>query len=102
MTDDTAAPSAPLDGSVEPPARKLGGVKVVGVLGIIAGILLIIVGLVAWIAVSTQLRQENITVSDDAMAFAGAQVAGPFTAYAQAEVIQKHALEVKEIDYHGA
>ncbi|GAA5209238.1 aromatic ring-opening dioxygenase LigA [Microbacterium kyungheense] len=96
MTDDTAATSEPLDGSVEPPARKLGGVKVVGILGIIAGILLIVVGIVAWIAVSTQLREENITVADDAMAFQGAQVAGPFTAYVQAEVIQQHALEMAD------
>lgn len=78
---------------VEPPARSLGGVKVVGVLGILAGILLIVVGIVIWIMVSMQLRAENIVVPDDAMAFQGQTVAGPFTAYVQADIIQHHALK---------
>lgn len=90
MTDENAAT---LEGSVEPPARRLGGVKVIGVLGIIAGIALIVAGIVVWIMVSSQLRAENITVPDDAMAFQGQTVAGPFTAYVQADIIQHHALE---------
>ncbi len=77
---------------IEPPARKTGGVKVVGIIGIIGGALLIIVGIVVWIVVTQQLKAENITVSDDAVAFAGQQVAGPFTAYVQADVINTHAL----------
>lgn len=88
-----AVQTAPSDGSVAPPARRLGLVKTVGVLGILAGILLIVVGLIAWIAVSSQLRAENITIPNDADAFQGQTVAGPFTAYVQANVIQKHALE---------
>jgi hypothetical protein len=91
MTDETTA--APVEGSVEPPARRLGGVKAVGILGILAGVLLIVVGIVAWIMVSTQLRAENITIPDDAMAFQGQTVAGPLTAYVQADIIQHHALE---------
>jgi hypothetical protein len=79
--------------TVEPPARSLGGVKVVGILGILAGILLIVLGIVVWIMVSSQLRAENITVPDDAMAFQGQTVAGPLTAYVQADIIQHHALE---------
>ena len=94
MTDETTA--APVEGSVEPPARRLGGVKAVGILGILAGVLLIVVGIVAWIMVSTQLRAENITIPDDAMAFQGQTVAGPFTAYVQADIIQHHALEASE------
>ncbi|WP_228484489.1 aromatic ring-opening dioxygenase LigA [Microbacterium cremeum] len=90
MTEDTIAR---LEGSVEPPARKLGGVKAVGVLGILAGIVLIVVGVVVWIMVSSQLQAERITVPDDAMAFQGQTVAGPFTAYVQADIIQHHALE---------
>jgi hypothetical protein len=76
-----------------PPVRGAGAVKTIGVLGILAGILLIVVGVVAWVAVSNELRAEKITVPDDASAFAGQQVAGPFTAYVQAETIQKHAME---------
>lgn len=92
MTDETTA-AAPVEGAVEPPARKLGGVKVAGILGILAGIALIVIGIVAWIMVSSQLRAENITIPDDAMAFQGQTVAGPFTAYVQADIIQHHALE---------
>jgi hypothetical protein len=97
MSESTAAgqstvQTAPFEGSVAPPARSLGLVKTVGILGILAGIFMIIAGVVAYVAVSNELRAEKITVSDDAAAFAGQPVAGPFTAYAQAEVIQKHAL----------
>ncbi|MDR2998084.1 MAG: aromatic ring-opening dioxygenase LigA [Microbacterium sp.] len=84
------------DRSPEVPARRLGSVKVIGVLGILAGILLIVAGIVVWVVVSTQLRAENITVPDDAMAFQGQQVAGPFTAYVQADIIQHHALEMSD------
>jgi len=97
MSESTAAgqsavQSTPLEGSVAPPARSLGLVKTVGIIGIIAGIFMIIAGTIAYVAVSNELRAEKIIVSDDAAAFAGQPVAGPFTAYAQAEVIQKHAL----------
>ncbi|GAA5036882.1 aromatic ring-opening dioxygenase LigA [Microbacterium fluvii] len=88
---------APVDSgtadTVEPPARSVGGVKVVGTLAIIAGVVLIVAGVIAWILVSSQLRAENITVPDDAAAFQGQTVAGPFTAYVQADIIQHHALE---------
>jgi len=79
--------------TIEPPQKKVGIVKAAGVLGILGGIVLIIVGVVVWVMVSSQLRAENITVPDDAMAFQGQTVAGPFTAYVQADIIQHHALE---------
>lgn len=79
--------------TIEPPVKNLGGVKVVGVLGILAGIVLIVVGVTVWIMVSTQLRAEHITVPADASAFQGQTVAGPLTAYVQADIIQHHALE---------
>lgn len=79
--------------TVEVPARSLGAVKVIGILGLVAGVALIVAGLVVWIAVATQLRAENITIPDDAMAFQGQTVQGPFTAYVQADIIQHHALE---------
>ncbi|BDZ64471.1 aromatic ring-opening dioxygenase LigA [Agromyces mangrovi Wang et al. 2018] len=68
-------------------------VKIFGWLGVVGGALLIIVGIVAWIAVSNQLRAENIIVPDDAMAFQGQQVAGPLTAFVQADIINTHSLE---------
>lgn len=82
--------------TVEPPQKKVGIVKVAGILGILGGIALIVVGIVVWVLVSTQLRAENITVPDDAMAFQGQTVAGPFTAYVQADIIQHHALAASE------
>ncbi len=69
------------------------GVKVIGILVLIAGIIMIVAGGVTWASVSSHLKDEKITVSDDAASQAGKQVAGPLTAYAEAEVIQKHALE---------
>ncbi|WP_418277776.1 aromatic ring-opening dioxygenase LigA [Isoptericola jiangsuensis] len=73
--------------------RPTRGVRGIGMFSIIAGIVLILAGVGVWIVVSTTLSDEEITVSDDANMFAGQHVAGPFTAYAQAEVIDKHALE---------
>lgn len=89
MTDSAAATAD----TIEPPVKKVGLVKAAGILGILIGIVLIIVAIVAWIAVTTQLTAENITVPDDAVAFQGQQVTGPLTAYVQADVINKHALE---------
>ncbi len=70
-----------------------GAVKIVGILVLIAGIVMIIGGAVTWATVSSQLKAENIVVAEDASMFAGNTVSGPFTAYAQAEIINKHALE---------
>jgi hypothetical protein len=70
-----------------------GTVKTLGILTLLAGIVLVVAGAVTWIAVTTQLSQENITVADDADMFAGEPVDGPLTAFAQAEVISRHAME---------
>ncbi|MFF2633724.1 aromatic ring-opening dioxygenase LigA [Microbacterium sp. NPDC058021] len=85
------APATTAD-TIEPPVRKVGLIKAAGIIGILGGIALIIVGIVVWVMVSSQLRAENITVPDDAMAFQGQTVAGPFTAFVQADIIQEHAL----------
>lgn len=79
--------------TIESPEKKAGLVKVVGILGILGGLALIIVGIVVWVMVSSQLRAENITIPDDAMAFQGQTVQGPLTAFVQADIIQYHALE---------
>jgi len=82
--------------TVEPPQKKVGAVKVIGILGILGGIALIVAGIVVWVMVSTQLRAENITIPDDAIAFQGQTVAGPFTAFVQADIIQTHALRASD------
>ncbi|MCF4122687.1 aromatic ring-opening dioxygenase LigA [Antribacter sp. KLBMP9083] len=73
--------------------RPVRGVRGVGTTSIIAGVVLVVAGIVVAILVATQLSAEKITVSDDAAMFAGQTVRDPFTAYAQAEVINDHALE---------
>ena len=62
-------------------------------LSIVIGSLLIIGGVATWVVVSTTLADQKITVSDDASCLAGDDVDGPFSAYCQAMVIDKHALE---------
>jgi hypothetical protein len=68
-------------------------VRVAGLLAIIAGAVFVIAGGVTWGAVSSHLSAENITVSEDAAAFGGQTVNTPWEAYAQAEIINHHALE---------
>lgn len=70
--------------------------KFVGVLSIIAGLVMIVAGAVTWGTVSSQLKDENITVPGDSEfmggAYAGKQVGGPLSAFAQAEIINQHAM----------
>jgi len=72
-------------------------VKYIALFTVIAGIIMIIAGGLTWALVSSQLKDEAITVSavtpEDPGRYVGKQVAGPFTAYAQANAIQHHALE---------
>lgn len=68
-------------------------VKYVGVFSMIAGAVLVLAGGIVWGAVITpQLTAEQIVVSKDASFSAGQTVSGPISAFAQAEVIKKHAL----------
>ena len=60
----------------------------------IAGAVFAVAGVVAYVAVQQTLSDQKIVVSDDADMFAGKAVNGPFTAYAQAMVIGKHATEI--------
>ncbi len=73
--------------------KHLKSVSVMGILVIVAGAIMSIAGVTTWFTVQGQLKNENIVVSEDADAFAGQEVAGPFTAYAEAALINKHAME---------
>ena len=42
------------------PVRHAGFIRLSGLAGIVGGILLIVVAVIAWFAVSSQLRAENI------------------------------------------
>lgn len=70
-----------------------GRVRIIGLIVIIMGAVFVVAGVVTWFAVRSQLSDEHITVSEDANYFSGDKVEGPFTAYVQADTINKHALE---------
>jgi hypothetical protein len=73
--------------------RPAHTVRTLGILLIVGGAILLLAGVATWITVQNQLADEKITVSEDADRFAGEPVDGPLTAYEQAKVIEKHALE---------
>lgn len=66
--------------------------KIASVAAIVLGVLLILGGIGTWALVSSTLRDQRITTPEDAC-LPGRTVAGPFTAYCQAEIIEEHALE---------
>ena len=70
--------------------------RIVGLISLIAGIVMIVAGGITYGTVSSQLSAENIVVPDDAAFLGGKDVRGPFTAYAQADIINKHALNASE------
>jgi hypothetical protein len=73
------------------PDRKI---RIVGWVVAVLGALFVVAGVGTYATVSHTLADEKITVSDDAAHFAGDDVDGPLTAYAQADVIAKHAKEI--------
>ena len=78
------------------PSGGHGPLRILAVLVILGGLILMVAGAFTWFVVRDQLSDEKITVSDDAARFAGDEVDGPFTAYEQARVINKHALEASD------
>ncbi|MBK8461655.1 MAG: aromatic ring-opening dioxygenase LigA [Nigerium sp.] len=72
---------------------NLKPLKFAGVVSLIMGVLFTITGGVVWGIVTSQLAAERITVSADAPFAGGSQVSGPISAFAQAEVINTHALK---------
>lgn len=69
--------------------------KAASVGSIVLGVLLLLGGVATWLLVSSTLKDQKITTADDAC-LAGKTVAGPFTAYCEAKVIEKHTLESTE------
>ena len=66
--------------------------KTASIASIVLGVVLIIGGVATWIVVSSTLGDQQITTSGDAC-LPDRSVTDPFTAYCQAEVIEKHTLE---------
>lgn len=67
--------------------------RVIGIISAVAGLIMIIAGGITWGSVSSHLADENITVAEDAANFAGQPVTTPWAAFAQADIINHHALE---------
>jgi len=67
--------------------------RIAGLVAVIAGLVMLGAGAATWATVSSQLSAQSITVSEDAAFLAGDTVDGPLSAFAQAQVIDKHALE---------
>jgi hypothetical protein len=89
---DTEAPAAGVPAEPAPRARGTGALRPLAVVVIVGGAILLVAGVFTWFVVRDQLSDEQITVSEDADHFAGERVDGPFTAYAQADIINEHAL----------
>ena len=68
-------------------------VKISGLIVAVIGAIMLIGGAGTWVLVQSSLSDERITVSEDASSNAGKAVNGPFTAYSEAMVIEKHSLE---------
>ncbi len=73
-----------------------GFVKVAGWIVAAIGAVMLVAGASTWFVVQGQLSNENIVVAEDARWFAGDAVNGPLTAYAEADIINQHALEASE------
>jgi hypothetical protein len=65
--------------------------RVTGIIAIIAGIVFIVAGAVTWGLITSNLAEQQITVADDSPVLAGDAVNGPFSAFAQAQIINTHA-----------
>jgi hypothetical protein len=91
------SPESPTPGAdVEAPPRRDRGTAPLRLLAIavmVGGVILLVAGVFTWFVVRDQLSDEEIIVSEDADRFGGDKVDGPFTAYAEADVINEHALE---------
>ena len=66
--------------------------RLASVAAIVLGVLMILGGAATWLTVRAELDEQNIVTPDDAC-LPERQVTGPFTAYCEAEVIDKHARE---------
>lgn len=65
-------------------------VRISGLIGLVAGLLMIVVGGTVWGFAANQLGAQQITVPDDANFLAGSTVNNPFSALAQADIIGHH------------
>jgi hypothetical protein len=82
--------TAPVKANLNGPVKT---VRLISLVLMVAGLVVAAAGATTWFTVQSQLADERITVSEDADWFAGEEIDGPLTAYAEAQIIEKHALE---------
>ena len=70
--------------------------RIAAVVTMVAGLILTVAGATTWFTVQGNLADERITVSEDSPRFANDKVDGPFTAFQEAQMIEKHYLESTE------
>lgn len=66
------------------------------ILTIIAGVAIVAGAVGTWILTSTTLSNQRITVASDADCMADRPVRGPYTAFCQARLIDKHTLALTD------
>lgn len=79
-----------------PTKTKTAQVKLIGLFVALAGALLMATGGFTWGLITSNLAAERIVVSEDASMLAGKPVKGPFTAFAEAQIINEHALKATD------
>lgn len=67
--------------------------KWASILTIVFGVAIFAGAVGTWILTSSTLSNQRITVAGDADCMAGRQVSGPYSAFCQARIIEKHTLE---------
>ncbi|GAA0800959.1 aromatic ring-opening dioxygenase LigA [Spirilliplanes yamanashiensis] len=90
MSGDTAVAPTPAGAAAAHAAHRN---RLLGLLVILAGAVMLLAGATTWTMIRDQLADEKITVAEDARWFGGDVVDGPLTAYAQADIINHHAME---------
>ena len=68
--------------------------KTAAIVAIVVGTAMAVAGVATWFVVSNTLSEQHIVVSEDADCQAGKEVNGPYSAYCQARVIDKHTEEI--------
>ena len=69
--------------------RRVGSIT-----AIVVGIVMAVAGVLTWVVIGNTLADQKIVVSQDADCLAGDDVNGPFSAYCQAMVINKHTMGI--------
>jgi hypothetical protein len=69
--------------------------KTASIASIVLGVILVLGAVTTWVVVSNTLSDQNITTTEDSC-LPDRTVAGPFTAYCMAKVIETHTLETTD------